>query len=284
VYPPSAFVPLAPIGLLPHPVAVGLWLALLAVAAFAALRLLGVRDPRLYGLWLLTPMLLSTAAIGNATVLVVLLCALVWRYRDRAGVAGVALAAAVALKLFAAPLGIWLLAQRRYRAAGVAAGATAVLIFGAWACIGFTGLGQYTSILRTNRDVFGADGPFLQGLVLQAGGSSRAALAAGIVVAAALLSAAAFARDVTSFALAAAAAVILAPVAWIGYLALLGIPLAALWRRLSRAWLVLLLGGYAHWYYAPLDYRSAGLSVFTLALTAAVLALIGVEDRRRSLA
>lgn len=279
VYPPSAFVPFALLGLLPRAAAVTLWIALLVAAAVATLWILGVRDPRLYALWLLTPMVLSTAAIGNATVLVVFLTALMWRYRDRAVVAGAALAGAVAIKLFVAPLVVWLAATRRYRAAAYATGIAAAAILGAWAVIGFSGLGRYASILRANRDVFGGDGPYVQQLVLQLGGSSGAALAAGIAVAALLLVAARRSPPVTGLALALAASIVLAPVGWIGYLGLLAIPLAVLWPALSGPWLVLLVGSYAHWYYAPLVYGSAALSVLTLVLASTVLGQIAVERR-----
>ena len=121
VYPPSAFVPFAWLGLLGHIGAVTVWLLLMAAAAVATLWVLGVRDVRCYAVWLLTPMMLSTVAIGNATTLVILLVAVLWRWRDTAWIAAAALIAAIATKLFAAPLIVWLIATKRYRAAGLTA-------------------------------------------------------------------------------------------------------------------------------------------------------------------
>ena len=48
--------------------------------------------------------------------------ALAWRYRERARVAGLAVGVAVAAKLFVAPLVVWLLLTRRFRAAAWAVG------------------------------------------------------------------------------------------------------------------------------------------------------------------
>jgi hypothetical protein len=148
------------------------------------------------------------------------------------------------------------------------------VILGSWAVIGFSGLGRYRSILSANDAIFSPNGPYLQGLVQQLGGSSRVALGAGIVAAAVLLGCTWFVGDLSAFALAICASILLAPVAWIGYLALLGIPLAVRWPRLSPAWLVLLLGTYVHWYQSPVHYKSATLSELTLGLLVATAALI----------
>jgi hypothetical protein len=82
-----------------------------------------------------------------------------------------------------------------------------------------------------------------------------------------------FAGDLGGFTLAACAAVILSPVAWIGYMGLLVIPLAVRWPAWSRAWLVL-LGTYVSWYYFPLRFTSPELSVCTLALLAGVAVVV----------
>jgi hypothetical protein len=281
VYPPTAFVPLAWIGFLSWPAAVAVWLAILSAAALATLWVLGVRDPRQYVLWLATPMVLSTAAIGNATVLVVFFVALTWRWRDSPGRAAVALTAAIAIKLFVAPLVVWLLLTKRYRAAAYTVIATPLVILGAWAVIGFAGLSRYASVLSANRYMFGRNGPYLQQLMLQMGAPWRLALIVGIAAAAAFLVAARNAADLSSFTLALAASIVLAPVAWIGYLALLIVPVAVMWRRFSIAWALLLLGTYAHWYYMTvLPYTSARLSIVTLALLTTIVGLVLRDERR----
>jgi alpha-1,2-mannosyltransferase len=273
VYPPSAFVPVAWLGLLGRDAAVAVWLTAMAAAAAATLWLLGVRDLRCYALWLLTPMMLSTIFVGNATTLVILLVAVLWRWRDSPWVAAAALVAAIATKLFAAPLVVWLIATKRYRAAALTVAGVPLVILSAWAVVGFAAIGRYSSILSANNHIYSPAGPYLQGLALQLHESPSLALAAGVAAAALLLAAAWFAGDLGGFALAACAAVILSPVAWIGYMGLLVIPLAVRWPAWSRAWLIL-LGTYVSWYYFPLPFKSPELSVCTLALLGLVAVVV----------
>jgi alpha-1,2-mannosyltransferase len=282
VYPPSAFVPFAWLGLLGHDAAVAVWLLLMAAAACATLWLLGVRDPRCYALWLLTPMMLSTVAVGNATTLVILFVAVLWRWRDSPLVAACALVAAIATKLFAAPLIVWLIATRRYRAAALTAAGVPLVILSCWAVVGFAAIERYSSILAANNHIFSPSGPYVQGFVLQLHGSPQIAIAGGVTVAVILLAAAWFAGDFGGFVLASCAAVILSPVAWIGYMGLLVIPLATRWPRWSRAWLVL-LGTFISWYYSPIDYASPQLSVCTLALGGLIVATV-LRGRNQAIA
>jgi alpha-1,2-mannosyltransferase len=273
VYPPSAFVPFAWLALLGHDAAVAVWLLLMAAAACATLWLLGIRDPRCYALWLLTPMMLSTVAVGNATTLVILFVAVLWRWRDSPVVAAGALVAAIATKLFAAPLIIWLIATRRYRAAALTAAGVPLVILSCWAVVGFAAIERYGSILAANNHIFSPSGAYVQGFVLQLHGSPLVAVVGGVTVAVLLLAAAWFASDLGGFALASCAAIILSPVAWIGYLGLLVIPLAVVWPRWSRAWLVL-FGTFISWYYSPIDFASPQLSACTLALGGLILATV----------
>ena len=273
VYPPSAFVPVAWLGLLGHDAAVALWIVLMTIAAAATLWLLGVRDLRCYALWLLTPMMLSTIVVGNATTLVILLVAVLWRWRDSPWIAAGALVAAIATKLFAAPLVFWLLATKRYRAAALTMAGVPLVVLSAWAVVGFAAIERYSSILSANNQIYSPAGPYLQGLVLQLHEPSSLAMAAGVAAAGLLLAAAWFAGDLGGFTLAACAAVLLSPVAWIGYMGLLVIPLAVRWPSWSRAWL-LLLGTYISWYYFPLPFKSAELSLCTLALFGLLAAVL----------
>jgi glycosyl transferase family 87 len=273
VYPPSAFVPFFWLGFLGSAGAVAIWIFLMAAAAVGTLAVLGVRDLRCYALWVLTPMMLSTIAIGNATTLVIFLLAVVWRRRDSPWIAAGALVVAIATKLFAAPFVFWLITTRRYRAAALTVVGVPLVLASSWAVVGFAAIDRYGSILSANNHIYAPAGPYLQGLVLQLHESSNVALAAGVVAAGLLLAAAREADDLGGFTLAACAAVILSPVAWIGYMGLLVIPLAVSWPRWSRAWL-LLLGTYISWYYFPLPFRSPALSVCTLALLAALVVVV----------
>src|SRR5262249_59841645 len=102
----------------------------------------GVRDPRCYALWLLTPMMLSTIAIGNATTLVIFLAAALWRWRDSPWLAAGALVAAIATKLFVAPLVVWLIVTRRYRTAALTLAGVPLVILSAWGLIGLAAVGS----------------------------------------------------------------------------------------------------------------------------------------------
>ena len=95
---------------------------MLGVCVFAALWILGVRDWRCYVIALTSPVVVHGLYYGNLTIVMVLLVALAWRYRERARIAGLALGAAVAAKLFVWPLVVWLLLTRRFRAAAWAIG------------------------------------------------------------------------------------------------------------------------------------------------------------------
>ena len=102
---------------LPQGLAEWLWVAAMVAAGWLSLRIVGVRDWRVYGVALLTPAALSSLLLGAVDFALVLGIAACWRWRDQATRAGVALGIIVALKLVALPLVGWLLVTRRWRAA-----------------------------------------------------------------------------------------------------------------------------------------------------------------------
>jgi alpha-1,2-mannosyltransferase len=282
-YPPSAYLPLLPLGALPLDVAEIIWSGVLAILAVATLWILGVRDRRCYAVWLLTPLIFPTVLVGNATIVVVFLCAALWRFRDHAVRAGLALGAAVAVKLFAAPLVVWLIWTRRYRAAAIACTSALAVIVSAWALIDFQGLGQYPRQLSYVSKLLGQDGEFLQALLRQAGLAQHAAFAIGVAVGVALLLlAGALARmrsdDAGSFAVSWLSILALSPIGWPGYAAGIVIGLAAAHPSFSRRWLVL-LGFWTGWWYGPLAYKTIGLSIASC-LVAVALASVAVTWQR----
>ena len=112
-----------PLALLPVGVASWLWFCVLVACVFAPMWILGVRDWRC--------LVLAADVTGRRArallrkphdVLLLLPLALAWRYRDRRWIAGIAVGAAVAAKLFVWPLVVWLLLTRRFRAAAWASG------------------------------------------------------------------------------------------------------------------------------------------------------------------
>jgi alpha-1,2-mannosyltransferase len=118
VYPPLSalvFVPFTAISA--HAASVVFGLICFALVP-ATLAVLGVRDWRVYTVTLAWAPFVVAWQTGNETALLLLLVAVVWRYRDRTAVAGTLIAVAISLKLLMWPLLIWLLATRRWRAAG----------------------------------------------------------------------------------------------------------------------------------------------------------------------
>ena len=106
LWPMAAVLPVVPLTVVPAGVADWIATALVLAALVAALWVLDVRDWRVYGVVLLWPATIEAVQTANASLPLTLLVALMWRYRDHALPAGVALGYGIAVKLF-------LLAHRR---------------------------------------------------------------------------------------------------------------------------------------------------------------------------
>jgi hypothetical protein len=248
VYPPVFILLSVPLALIPVTAASWLWFCVLGGCVFAALWILGVRDWRCYVIALTSPVVIHGLFYGNLTIVMVLLVALAWRFRDRAGVAGLALGAAVAAKLFVWPVVVWLVLTRRYRAAAWSVVAAAVLVVGAWALIGFDGLRDYPKLLRVVQDVYAQRSLSLSTVAGALGASVSVSVAIAALAGVAMLGGAAvLARrtdgDRRAFALAVGACVIASPIVWPNYAALLFVPIAIVSPRLSPVWFF----GYITW-------------------------------------
>jgi hypothetical protein len=138
IWPMAVVLPAIPLTALSPGAADWIATALVLASLFAALWLLEVRDWRIYGVVLLWPAVIDAYQTANATLPLVLLVALTWRYRDRPLVAGVALGAALAVKFFLWPVVVWLAATRRLRAAAISVvvGAASLLLLLPWIGIG----------------------------------------------------------------------------------------------------------------------------------------------------
>jgi hypothetical protein len=248
VYPPVFILVSVPLALLPVALASWLWFCVLGVCVLAALRILGVRDWRCYVIALTSPVVVHGLFYGNLTIVMVLFVALGWRYRDRAAVAGLALGAAVAAKLFVWPLVVWLLLTRRFRAAAWAAGSAVVLVLGAWALVGFEGLRQYPDLLRAVQDVYAERSISISTVAGALGASVDVAVAVAAVAGLICIGVAAWLSrradgDRRAFAVLVAACVLASPIVWPNYAALLFVPIAVTWPRLAPAWFF----GYVTW-------------------------------------
>jgi hypothetical protein len=259
VYPPFAVLLTAPLALLSASAASWAWFVALAAAVLASMWIVGVRDWRCRGLALTSPVVLQGLYWGNLSLALLLPVALGWRYRERATIAGVAVGSAVAAKLIAWPLVVWLIVTKRYRAAAWAAGSAVVLVIGSWAVIDFDGMLDYPALLRETQDVYAIRSDSIAGVLGGLGVSVTLAvascwLAALVLVALAVGAARREDGERKAFALLVGAAILASPIAWPNYAALLFVPIAVTWPRLAPAWFF----GYAVWLAGLLPKPEAG--------------------------
>jgi Glycosyltransferase family 87 len=238
VYPPITALLVAPLAVLPNLAGQVLVLLLALACVLLALKLLGVRDWRCYGLALLTAPVLDTVSLGALSSAMLLGVAAAWRYRDRPYVAAPVTALTAVAKLFAWPLFVWLLATRRLRAALWAAAVAFVLLAGGWAAIDFAGLRGYPHLLRVLSRVEAVQSYSLVGLFRLEGTAATAltALLAVAVVVAVVIAARGPEGDRRSLSVAVAGALLATPVLWLHYLVLLFVPIALARPRLSALW------------------------------------------------
>jgi hypothetical protein len=240
VYPPVAALPFAPLAVLPLEVErMVMFLAALA-ALLGALRLLGVKDWRCYSVAVVSAPALNSLALGALTSFLLLGAALAWRYRDRPAVTAAATACAALVKLFLWPLAIWLVATRRWRAAGICAVFGAVLLIGGWAVIDFAGMRSYPTLVHVLGQL---EAPVSYSVVAFLGLGGRGATVVTVVlslgaVAAVVLAARGPDGDRRAFTVAVLVSLVATPLLWLHYLVLLFVPIALYRPRFSGLWLL----------------------------------------------
>jgi alpha-1,2-mannosyltransferase len=272
-YPALTALAFGPFALLNHGVADWGFTAVNMLSALLTLWVLNVRDWRLYGLlMILWPVVLAWQA-ANLTLVLGLGIACLWRKRDHPLVAGALVAVMISLKPFAWPLGLWLLATRRYRALLYAAACGLAVNAVSWAVIGFNQLHAYTQLDAAVNHVMDRRGYSIMSLVMQLGGGRSLAYAIGIAVAAlvgvACLIAGRRGNAKAALALCVAVCLLATPVLWTHYFALLIVPLALYRPRLDRVWLLMLL-----FYACPGDGPRVWQIAVALATTAIVVGLL----------
>lgn len=245
VYLPLGAFVFAPFVLLPPLAADLVVTALMVLLALAALRILGVRDWRCYGLAILTPTMISALQTANLTLPLLVALAAIWALRERAVLPGLVLAVTLATKLFLWPVFVWLVATKRYRAAVASAATTAVLVGGSWALIGFGGLSDYPALLRVLATALEHDSYTVFALASDLGAPDIVARAVGIAIGmTVLLGCWTLGRrgdEPRSFTLAILASLLLTPIIWLHYFALLLVPIGIVHKRLSVLWATPLL-------------------------------------------
>jgi hypothetical protein len=279
VYPTPFALPFIPFAVVPEKAAVVVFLIMSIGAVLGSLWLLGVRDWRCYGASLLGLPVFGALGVGSIGPLLLLLCAVGWRFRNRT-VAGVPLALAAAAKLFLWPLLVWLLVTRRFRAFAASL-VTLAAMLALWASIDAAGLRRYPDTVRLLNEVqrwksYSVQSLFMS-LHLPATPSELLAGAAVVAAVAALVLLRHCGDDVT-FAAAVLTALIATPILWNHYLVLLLVPIALARPRLSPLWLLPLV------LWVTPHPESLGV-VWRIVLVLAVICVVGVQTvLRRSLA
>jgi hypothetical protein len=278
VYPPVAALLFAPFAAFPPEAGRALMFVAGVAALLGALRVLGVEDWRCYGLAIVSAPAVNSLGVGAITSFLLLGAALAWRHRGNTWVAGVATAFTAVLKLFLWPLGIWLLATRRWRAAAVCAGTGLILLVGGWAVIDFTGLRSYPTLVHVLEKI---EGPVSYSVVALFGLTGAAATAATVVLSLASICAVCLAArgadgDRRAFAIAVLVSLVATPLLWLHYLLLLYVPIALYRPRLSGLWFVPL----ALW--ATPTTHSHGIT-WRIALDLSVVAVVAVRTSGWSL-
>lgn len=274
VYPPASALLLAPLALLPRAVGdVAFTLALLA-ATMGALRALDVRDWRCYGAALLWFPVINGLQSANLSLLFLLALALAWRHRERTWVVAGVLALAIAAKLFLWPMLVWLLLTR-LRTGLVTVALTAAISLAGWLAVGFGELGHFVELVRgvTAAEQDWGYTPFglLHGLGVPAVGAHLIGYALGLgVLGASAVAARRAGGERRSFILGIAASLLLSPIVWPHYLALLLVPLALARPRMSGAWLL----GLPLIVCSPPNFHGAPTATWQIALALAISALI----------
>jgi alpha-1,2-mannosyltransferase len=241
IYPPPLFVATAPLALLRFEIARILWTGALLAAVTLTLFALGVLDPRCYAVWLLSAPVVGGLMWGNATLVMILAAALVWRFRDRPYAVGVTLGAAIAVKLFLAPLLVWLLFTRRTKAALVAISIAVSAIFVSWAVIMFRGFGDYPELLSWTTELQLHRGLLVSALARHIGIGIDASIAVGIATAALFLVGSWVLRHdpERAYALALVAVLFATPIIHIFNLGLLAVAIAVLVPTFHWVWMAL---------------------------------------------
>ena len=166
IWPPVAAFLVSPLTALPASAANWV-IALIGVAcSLLSLRIVGVRDWRVYGMFALWPPVIGEIRVSHLTPFLCVLLALAWRYRDVRFAPGLAIGLAGAIKFFLWPLGVWLAAIGRARetlVAALVAGASLLLV------LPFTSLDDYLRTLVALGKDFDQDSYSPFGFLVQIG-------------------------------------------------------------------------------------------------------------------
>jgi alpha-1,2-mannosyltransferase len=271
VYPYFILWPFMLLGALPAALGTAVFFAISACAVVAACLLAADSGPWRAVLVLCTAFTITGLQLGALSPLLFAGAVLLWRQRSRPSVFLLA-GPVVVCKLFLAPLLVWLLLARRFRALAWASASTIVLL-GIGFILGPIDPGQYLRILSQLGAHEARSGFGLIGALMNAGLAMSAAQAWALALTLVLLLAAHLHHRRTRdervlFCAGLAAALLLTPVLWSHYLVLLLAGLLA--YDVPRRWFVVL--AIASWAIAP-PHGVAGSGIIQVCALAAAVAL-----------
>lgn len=241
IYPPFTAWLVAPLAGLPMHVVEAVGTVLMIGALAALLWVLDVHDWRCYMIAVLWVPTYSAIQTANVTLPIALGIAVLWRLRDRRVLSGFLVGLMVAIKLYMWPLGVWLLATRRYRSAVVAAVTAPVLVFGSWVPIGFAGLTTYPHLLSVVSRFERGDGYSIGALIAPATSWTAATVVqagCGLAILAWAWRCARRNGDRAAFMYAIAAMLTLTPIVSMNYFVVLAVVIAMRSRVLSWYWVI----------------------------------------------
>jgi hypothetical protein len=242
LYPPPFTFAAVPFTFLPAPLDLWAWLAAMVAAFLAGTALLPVRTSVRWWIVLLAALsfpFLYAVKLGQVGPLIYLAFAIGWRWIDRAGATGLAVAAGALTKLQPALLFGWMVATCRWRALAVGLAAVALAAVVTTAVSGAAAWADYMALLgRVNKPITTPQNLAAGAIAFRAGASVDVATVVQWVSVAGTLAATCFAwlrRDgATGFVVGVVASQLLSPVLWSHYAMLLLLPVALLLQR--RQW------------------------------------------------
>lgn len=246
VYPALSALVFAPFALLSSGVASATDMLLGVACVPAILWTLSVRDWRIYGVVMLSLPVFDGWQSGNLTLPLTLMVALGWRHRDRPLVIGLLTAAAISIKPFIWPLGLWLLATRRWKAAVWALASGVGLNLLAWGLVGFNEISTFIHLSSEDTKALWQGGYSMLAVAHHLGwgrSTGELLLLATSVSAAAILVylGAVKRREQDAFVIAVLLMLLASPLLWAHYFALLLIPIALSYPRLGVMWVLPIL-------------------------------------------
>jgi hypothetical protein len=242
VYPPFTALLFVPLALMPRAIAAAVFTSLLLLAVPGTLRVLDVRDWRVYGAVMLWPAVVYGWETANVSILLALGVAALWRLRGRGVIAGVIVGTLIPVKPFLWPVALWLLATRRYTAFLAAVASAAALSLVGFVAIGLPQIARYVTAVHSWLVHNEPGGYGLTSFVIHAGGgqplADAVALAAAVVLGAVVIVLGFRGHERQALGICIAASLLASPMVESHYLVLLVVALALMRPRFDVTWLI----------------------------------------------